>query len=209
MSGQPAEKRGERVLTFALHLAAAVFSLPMLAGCERVTSPVHGMAVTRPEFGRDFALFDPAGQLRHLADYRGKVVVIFFGYTQCPDVCPTTLTTMAEVMQQLGEDSRRVQVLFITLDPQRDTRPLLATYVPHFHPSFVGLSGDAATTAAVAREFRVFYQQRPGSTADSYSIDHSTSSYLYDPQGRLRLVEKYGTAASQLVADIRWLLAGS
>ena len=126
-----------------------------------------------------------------------------------PGSCVISPTT-GEAYRDVLHGSRQPAVcLFITLDPQRDTRPLLATYVPHFHPSFVGLSGDAATTAAVAREFRVFYQQRPGSTADSYSIDHSTSSYLYDPQGRLRLVEKYGTAAAQLVADIRWLLAGS
>ena len=159
-------------------------------------------------FGRDFQLNDPQGKPRRLADFRGKVVVIFFGYTHCPDVCPTTLATMAEVMRQLGQDATRVQVLFVTLDPARDTRELLAAYVPQFHPDFVGLTGDAAAINATAREFRIYHQQRPGSSEGDYSIDHSTGSYLIDLHGRLRLWVKHGTTPEPIAADIRRLLAG-
>ncbi len=159
-------------------------------------------------FGRDFSLTDHNGQPRHLADYKGKVVVLFFGYTQCPDICPTTLANMAEAMRVLGAESARVQVLFITLDPERDTRQLLATYVPAFHPSFIGLFGDVAATAAAAHEFKVFYQKQPGSTPNNYSIDHTANSYIYDPQGHLRLYVKHGETPDHIAADIRLLLAG-
>lgn len=166
--------------------------------------------ITGAEFGREFsaALIDHTGQPRRLADYRGKVVVIFFGYIQCPDVCPTMLAGMAEVMKLLGNDAKQVQVLFITVDPERDTRALLATYVPQFHPSFVGLYADADTTAATAREFKVFYQKQAGSTPTTYSVDHSANCYIYDPQGRLRLYAMYSAPPEQIAADIKLLLAG-
>lgn len=182
-----------------------------LAGCDARKSTVkfHGMPINQADFGRDFLLNDPTGQPRRLRDFRGKAVVIFFGYTQCPDVCPTTLSTMAEVMHLLGEDAKRIQVLFVTLDPARDTRDLLKNYVPRFHPSFIGLSGDEAATAAVAREFRVYYLKHPGSpeVPGSYSLDHTANSYLFDPQGRLRLAEKQGENAEAIAADLRLLLA--
>lgn len=164
--------------------------------------------ITGAEFGRDFALTDHTGQLRHLPDYKGKAVVIFFGYTQCPDVCPTTMSGMAAAMKLLGEDSKRVQVLFITLDPERDTRELLAAYVPQFDPSFVGLSADLPTTAATAKEFKVFYQKQAGSTPQTYSIDHTASNYVYDPQGRLRLLIKHNESPQNIAADLKQLLAG-
>lgn len=166
--------------------------------------------ITGAEFGREFAapLTDHNGQLRRLADYRGKVVVIFFGYIQCPDVCPTTLANLAEVMRLLGSDAQRVQVLFITVDPERDTRELLAAYVPQFHPSFVGLSADTATTAATAREFKVFYQKQAGSTPSTYTVDHTANSFVYDPQGRLRLYLTLGEPAQNIAADLKLLLAG-
>lgn len=191
---------------------ASLACLLLLAACDALTpgagANFHARPISADHIGRDFKLIDHHGQPRQLADYRGKVVVLFFGYTQCPDVCPTTLATMAEVMQQLGADAGKVQVLFITLDPARDTRELLATYVPQFHPDFAGLSGDAATTAATAREFRVYYRQQPGSAPNSYSIDHTANSYIYDPQGRLRLLVNYGETAEHIAADIRLLLAG-
>jgi protein SCO1/2 len=166
--------------------------------------------ITGANFGREFAapLTDHTGQLRRLADYQGKVVVIFFGYIQCPDVCPTTLSNLAEVMQLLGSDAQRVQVLFITVDPERDTRELLAAYVPQFHPSFIGLSADAATTAATAKEFKVFYQKQDGSTPSTYTVDHTANSYVYDPQGRLRLYLMLGAPAQDIAADFKQLLAG-
>ncbi len=143
---------------------------------------------------------------RTLADYRGKVVVLFFGYTQCPDVCPTTLTELAEVMKRLGPDAKNVQVLFATIDPERDTADLLAHYVPAFDPSFVGLYGDANATARTAKEFKVVYQKQPGPTPSTYSMDHSAGTFVFDPKGRLRLYVGYGQGADVFTHDIRELL---
>ncbi len=197
------------VLLMGATLAACDFS-PFQSGATKFQGMVIGEAGVGAGFGRDFLLNDPSGQVRRLADYRGKAVVLFFGYTQCPDVCPTMLSTMAEVMSLLGEEARRVQVLFVTLDPQRDTPALLANYVPRFHPSFIGLSGDTAATAAVAEEFRVYFVRHPGpdGAPESYSLDHTANSYLFDPQGHLRLAFKQGASAEALAADLRLLLAG-
>jgi protein SCO1/2 len=164
--------------------------------------------VSGADWGKDFALGDPQGQARRLADFKGKAVVVFFGYTQCPDVCPTTLLSMREVLNRLGNDAGRVQVIFVTLDPARDTPQVLAEYVTAFHPSFIGLRGDEATIAAVARDFKVFYAKQAGSTAGTYSIDHSTGSYAYDPEGRLRLLIRHGETPDNVAADLRLLLAG-
>lgn len=183
------------------------FFVALLASCGEAPHFIS-TDITGAEFGRDFALTDHTGQLRHLADYKGKAVVIFFGYTQCPDVCPTTLSGMAEATKLLGEDAKRVQVLFVTLDPERDTQALLAAYVPQFDPSFVGLYADLATTAATAKEFKVFYQKQAGSTPQTYSIDHTASDYVYDPQGRLRLLIKHDESPQNIAADLRLLLDG-
>lgn len=179
----------------------------LFAGC---TQPAHFYAtdLTGNTLGADFALTDQNGKPRRLADFKDKVVVVFFGYTQCPDACPTTLGALREVMASLGPQAERLQVVFITLDPERDTEKLLAEYVPAFHPSFLGLRGDAAATAATAQTFKVFYKKQPGPTADGYTIDHSTGSYIYDPQGRLRLYMKYGETPEHVASDIRQLLAG-
>ncbi|MGP1684200.1 MAG: SCO family protein, partial [Giesbergeria sp.] len=155
---------------------------------------------------RDFRLTDHNGKVRTLADFRGKAVIMFFGYTQCPDVCPTTMVELKSVLQQLGADAARVQVLFVTLDPERDTRELLASYVPAFDPSFIGLYGDLETTAKTAKEFRVFYQKHPGPTPTSYTLDHTAGSYVFDPQGRVRLFVRHGDGGANLVADLRSLL---
>jgi len=181
----------------------------VLLGCSQPPQFAN-TDITGAEFGREFSapLTDHNGQPRRLADFKGKVVVIFFGYTQCPDVCPTTLSTMAEVIKLLGSDGPRVQVLFVTIDPERDTRELLAAYAPQFHPSFIGLNADLATTAATALEFKVFFQKQPGSSPTSYTVDHSANSYVYDPQGRLRLYVKHGELPEKIAADIRLLLAG-
>ena len=191
-------------------LLAFIFALLSLTGCDRLgpAENFRNTVISGVDYGRDFTLTDHTGKQRHLADYKGKVIVIFFGYTQCPDVCPTTLSTMAEVMKQLGDAARDVQVLFVTLDPERDTRELLATYVPQFHPSFAGLYGDAETTAATAMEFKIFFQKQPGTTPKTYSMDHSANSYIYDPQGNLRLFVKHAETAENIAADIRLLLAG-
>jgi protein SCO1/2 len=160
------------------------------------------------DWGKDFQLTDHTGKPRRLADFQGKAVVLFFGYTQCPDVCPTTLSTMREAMSLLGQDAKRVQVLFVTVDPARDTPQLLAQYVPSFHPDFLGLYGDEKTIAATARDFKVFYVKQPGKTPDTYSVDHSTGSYAFDPQGRLRLLLRHGETPTNVAADLKLLLAG-
>lgn len=179
----------------------------VLAGCE--SKPQFANAdLSYADFGKDFALTDHTGKSRTLADFRGKAVVIFFGYTQCPDVCPTTMTGMAEAMKQLGTDAAKVQVLFVTVDPERDTKELLAQYVPVFNPSFLGLYADADTIAKTAQDFRVFYKKQPGSTPTTYTVDHTAGSYVYDPQGKLRLYIKHGEKPELIAKDLKLLVAG-
>ncbi len=191
-----------RAAAFACSLLLLVFA----AGCAPEGPKFKGSDVTGSSFGRDFALTDHNGRPRTLADYRGKAVVVFFGYTQCPDVCPTTLATLAEAMKALGPDADRVQVLFVTVDPERDTQALLAQYVPAFDPRFVGLYGDAAATERVAKEFKVIYQKQPGATPASYTVDHSAGVFVFDPQGRLRLYLSHGQPPDVYVHDLRELL---
>lgn len=179
-----------------------------LAGCGASGPSFRNTDITGADYGKDFALTDHTGKERTLADFRGKVVVMFFGYTHCPDICPTTMAELKAVKEQLGEDGKRLQVLFVTVDPERDTPRLLANYVPAFDPSFLGLYGDAAATAKVAKDFRVFYQKVSGKTPDSYTVDHTAGSYVFDPQGRLRLFVREGNPAN-LIADIQTLLRTS
>ncbi|HTH93845.1 MAG TPA: SCO family protein [Rhodocyclaceae bacterium] len=180
----------------------------LLSACGKPAPNFNSTDVSGADWGRDFHLHDAAGQSRALADFKGKVVVLFFGYTQCPDVCPTTLSTAAAAMRLLGSDADKVQVIFVTLDPARDTPQVMAKYAPAFDPHFIGLLGNEEETAAVAKTFKVFYQKRPGATPDSYTLDHTAASYAFDPQGRLRLYMKYGETPEQLAADIKLLLAG-
>jgi protein SCO1 len=186
-------------------VAAALLAL-LVAACGPGNPRFQASDVTGVAFGRDFKLTDHNGKPRTLADFRGKVVVMFFGYTQCPDVCPTTLSDLTAALQKLGADAERVQVLFVTIDPERDTPELLSHYVPAFNPTFLGLSGDAAATAATAREFKVLYQKQPGSTPDSYSMDHSAGTFIFDSQGRLRLFVSQGQGPEVFAHDIRELL---
>jgi protein SCO1/2 len=183
-----------------------VLAAAALSGCSGSGPSFKNTDITGADYGKDFALTDHTGKMRTLADFRGKVVVMFFGYIHCPDVCPTTLAELKVVKEQLGEDGRRVQVLFVTLDPERDTPQLLATYAPAFDPSFLGLYGDTAATARVAKEFKLFYQKVPGKTPDSYTLDHTAGSYVFDPQGRLRLFIRQGNVPN-LVADLKLLLS--
>jgi len=179
----------------------------LLAGCDSRPQFVN-TDISEADYARDFALTDHNGKPRTMADFRGKAVVIFFGYTQCPDVCPTTMTGMAEALKLLGGDAAKVQVLFVTVDPERDTQQLLAQYVPVFNPSFLGLYADAQTIARTAQEFRVFYKKQPGSTPTTYTVDHSAGSYVYDPQGRLRLYIKHGEKPEVIANDLKLLIAG-
>lgn len=185
-------------------------ALLLLAGC-RGRSPVSFSAtdITGADFGRRLALTDHHGKPRTLEDFKGKVVVVFFGYTQCPDVCPTTLATLREVHEKLGPDGKRLQVLFVTVDPERDTEQLLSLYVPAFDPDFLGLYGDLEATAQAAKEFKVFYAKSPGKTPTSYTIDHSAGVFVFDTQGRIRLFGSQGYTVDSYLHDIRALLAES
>ena len=185
----------------ALALAAA-----LLAGCGAEGPKFKSTDISGADFGRELALTGHDGKPRTLADFRGKAVVLFFGYTYCPDVCPTTLADMAGVIKTLGKDAERVQVLFVTVDPERDTREVLAQYVPAFDARFLGLYGDAAATQRAAKEFKIFYEKRAGSSPSSYSVDHSAQSYVIDPQGRLRLFVRQDRISQDLGDDLRVLL---
>ena len=189
-------------------LTAALLLTALLAGCGRSgESPQFALVdVTGAGFGKELALKDHNGKPRTLADFRGKVVTVFFGLTHCPDACPTTLAEMSQIMRELGADAEKVQVLFVTVDPERDTPEVLQQYVPAFHPSFLGLVGDAEATARTAKEFKVFYQKQPVKTG-GYSVDHSAGTYIFDREGRLRLFAPYGRGAGPILHDIRILLA--
>jgi protein SCO1/2 len=180
-----------------------------LAGCDKLaTKPpsFQNTDLTGLDYAKGFELTDHTGKKRTLADFRGKVVVLFFGYTQCPDVCPTTMIEMANVLKELGPKADQVQVLFVTLDPERDTPELLAHYVPAFDKRFIGLSGDAAATAKVAKEFKVFYAKQPGAEPGSYSMDHTAGSYVFDRDGNIRLFLRHGQGTAPIVHDLKQLL---
>jgi len=177
-----------------------------IVACSPEAPKFMASDVTGTSFGRDFRLTDATGKVRTLADYRGKAVVLFFGYTQCPDVCPTTLAELAEAMKRLGPDADRVQVLFVTVDPERDTPELLSKYVPAFDPRFIGLYGDADATARTAKEFKVIYQKQPGQSPGTYTVDHSAGTFIFDPKGKLRVYVGYGQGPDVFAHDIKELL---
>lgn len=179
-----------------------IFSL-VLAGCDGGPR-FKSTDITGVDYGRSLELNDHTGRARTLQDFRGKAVVVFFGFTHCPDVCPTTLAELAQAIKQLGPDAQRVQVLFVSVDPERDTPQALAKYVTAFDARFLGLRGDAAATQRVAQEFKIYYEKRK--TGDSYSVDHSSQSYVIDPQGRLRLLVRPERIAADLPADLKTLL---
>jgi protein SCO1/2 len=191
-------------------LLPVLLALP-LAGCDKLglgpgKPSFHGVDITGADYGRKLSLPDADGKERTLADFKGKVSVVFFGYTQCPDVCPTTLQELAEVKKALGADGDKLQAIFITVDPERDTAEMLKAYMGNFDPSFVALRGDAAQTAAVAKEFKIYFKKAEGQTPTSYTMDHSAGSYIFDPAGRLRVYSRYGSGAEAVAADVRSLL---
>ncbi len=184
------------------------FSFFLLAACgeQKLPSPFKASDVSAQYAQADFHLNDASGKPVSLADFRGKVVVLFFGYTHCPDVCPTTLSDMRLVMEKLGKDADQVQVLFVTLDPERDTRELLAQYPPAFYPTFMGLSGDAQATAQAAKAFGITYQKQP-TKSGGYTLDHSAGTYLISPGGKTVLLSPFAQQPELLVQDIRLLKA--
>jgi protein SCO1 len=192
------------VLAAALTLA--------LTGCDKLglagtAAPAYrGVDITGAEYARVLSLPDATGKPRTLADFKGKVTVVFFGYTQCPDVCPTTMTELVQVKKALGADGERVQAVFVSIDPERDTPEILKSYMASFDPSFVALRGTPEQTQAAAKEFKVFYAKVPGKTAGSYTMDHTAGAYVLDTNGNPRLCERYGAGAEALTADIKALL---
>jgi protein SCO1/2 len=194
-------------------LAAAGAAALALAGCEPGASPgskqvFRGVDITGADYARTLSLPDQTGTVRSLSDFKGKVVVVFFGYTQCPDVCPSTMAELAQIKKAMGKDGERVQGVFVSVDPERDTPEILKGYMASFDGSFVALRGTVDQTKAAAKEFKVFYGKVPGKTEGSYSVDHTAGSFIFDPAGKVRLFVRYGSGAEALTADLKALLAG-
>lgn len=190
--------------------------LAMLVACDlswmtaNSTKPAfHGVDITGANYARQFALADQNGQLRTVADFKGKVTVIFFGFTQCPDVCPSTMLELAQIKKSLGTEGARLQAAFVSVDPERDTPEILKAYMDNFDSSFIALRGTPEQTLATAKEFKVHFAKVPGKTQGSYTMDHTAGSYVFDPQGKVRLFVRYGQGSDALTSDLKALLAGA
>ena len=186
--------------------AILVGAMGVFGACSPQQTSFSSIDVTGAGYAKDFELTDHNGKVRHLNDFAGKVVVMFFGYTQCPDVCPTTMSELAEVKKALGADGDKLQALFVTVDPARDTPEVLKGYMANFDPSFLALYTTPEKLVALAKDYKIYYKQVEGKTPTSYTMDHSAGSYVYDTQGRLRLFTRYGTGPKPLTEDIRLLL---
>ncbi|WP_404301883.1 SCO family protein [Alicycliphilus denitrificans] len=183
-----------------------VGSAGLFSACSPKGPKFQGVDLTGAEYARDLPLTDHNGQARTLKDFAGKVVVVFFGYTQCPDVCPTSMSELAEVKRALGADGEKLQGIFVTVDPERDTAEMLKAYMAGFDPSFIALRGTPEQLVAVAKDFKIYFKRVDGQTPTSYTMDHSAGSYVYDTKGRLRVYHRYGAGAQSLAADVRALL---
>ena len=191
--------------------ALGVLAALTLAACQPTPQAPAFQAtdITGAAFARDFKLTDHHGQVRELADFKGKVVAVFFGYVHCPDVCPTTLSDFARAIEQLGAGAEQVQVIFVTVDPERDTPEVLKTFVPAFNPGFLGMYAEEAALRELAKEFKVVYQKTSVKGVDDYLIDHSAGTYVFDKQGNLRLLMSYGSSPDAIAHDLKVLLATS
>ena len=192
-------------------VVAALMGMALLAGCDRLGGGAakpsfKAVDITGADYARELSLPDAEGKLRTLADFKGKVTLVFFGYTQCPDVCPTTLAELAAVKRDLGKDGERLQGVFVSVDPQRDTPEILKAYMASFDPSFVALRGTPEQVQATAKNFKVFYAQVPGKTEGSYTVDHTAGTYVFDASGKVRLFVRYGSGAEALRHDLKLLL---
>jgi len=187
--------------------AVAATASGLLAACSESKPQFKAIDLTGADYARDFQLSDHNGQPRTLKDFRGKLVVLFFGYTQCPDVCPTTMTELADAKRLLGPAGDKVQGLFVTVDPDRDTPEVLKAYMANFDPTFLALRGTPEQLAEMAKEYKVYYKKSEGKTPTSYTMDHSAASYVYDTQGRLRLYTRYGSGPEALASDLKLLMA--
>jgi protein SCO1/2 len=200
---QPERRRAVKALGGAVALA---MTAGLLAACSPDKPQFKSIDLTGADYANGFSLPDHNGQTRTLKDFAGKIVVVFFGFTQCPDVCPTSMAELAQVKLQLGKDGDRLQGIFITLDPERDTPELLKAYMANFDPSFLALRPTQAQLPQVSKDFKIYYKKVEGKTASSYTLDHSAGSYVYDDQGRVRLYSRYGAGAGALASDIALLL---
>ena len=201
--------RRAQTVVLALLCGAALTACKDAVSVREGGSPAfHGVDITGAEYARTLSLTDQYGQPRTLADFKGKVTLVFFGFTQCPDVCPATMAELAQIKTKLGADGNRVQGVFVTLDPERDTPEMLKAYMAGFDPSFVALRGTPEQTAVAAKEFKVFYAKVPGKSPGTYSLDHTAGSYVFDANGKVRLFVRYGSGSEALTADLKALLAG-
>ena len=187
----------------------ALCAVAMLAACSPEKPAFKAVDITGAEYARQLALPDANGKPRTLAEFKGKVTLVFFGFTQCPDVCPTALAEIAEVKQKLGADGAKVQAVFVTVDPERDTPEVIGAYVRNFGSDFVALRGSLEQTHAAAKEFKIFFAKVPGKTEGAYTMDHTAGTFVFDPQGRIRLFIRQGGGAEAMASDIKLLLAGS
>ena len=207
MQRPPMQRRNALKSIAACAVAACAGAL--LTACDPAKPQFHGIDITGADYAKDFQLTDFDGKPRTLADFKGKAVVMFFGFTQCPDVCPTTMTELAQVKKLLGADGDKVQGLFVSIDPERDTPAVLKEYMQNFDPSFLGLyAGSPEALAALAKDFKVYYKKVDGPTPTSYTMDHTAASFVYDPEGRLRLYTRYGIGAQPLADDLKLLIDG-
>ena len=185
---------------------ALALSLVGLSACSEPKPAFKAVDITGADYAKELNLSDQNGQVRKLKDFSGKLVVVFFGYTQCPDVCPTTMQELAEVKRLLGPDGDKLQAVFVTVDPERDTTELLKSYVENFDASFVALRPTQEQLPAIAKEFKIYFKRVDGKTPTSYTMDHSAGSYTFDTQGRVRLFNRYGMGAQALADDFKLLL---
>jgi protein SCO1/2 len=193
---------------FSLSVALSVVALSVLglSGCTDPKVAFKGVDITGADYAKELNLPDQNGQVRKIKDFSGKLVVVFFGYTQCPDVCPTTMQELAEVKRLLGADGDKLQAVFVTVDPERDTTELLKAYVENFDPSFVALRPTPEQLPLIAKEFKIYFKRVEGKTPTSYTMDHSAGSYTFDAQGKVRLFNRYGMGAEALAHDFKLLL---
>ena len=197
-----------RRLALSLTLSAVAASVLALTGCSEPKAAFKGVDITGADYAKELNLPDQNGQVRKIKDFSGKLVVVFFGYTQCPDVCPTTMQELAEVKRLLGADGDKLQAVFVTVDPERDTTELLKAYVENFDPSFVALRPTPEQLPLIAKEFKIYFKRVEGKTPTSYTMDHSAGSFTFDPKGRIRLYNRHASGAESLAADVKILLSG-
>ena len=210
LSSSIARSSRRRTIKLIAAYAVTACGIGLFMGCSPTEkAQFKSIDLTGADYAKDFSLNDQSGQLRSLKDFSGKVVVVFFGFTQCPDVCPASMVELAQIKKSLGAEGDKLQAIFITVDPERDTPELLKAYMANFDPTFLALRPSMDKLPDVAKDFKIYYKKVEGKTPGSYSMDHSAGSYVYDPKGRIRLYNRYGSGAEGLTSDIRLLLKGA